>query len=148
MLRSHHRTTPDETFTRLVTNELGRHGYAMRQLSREATSFSALRHCEEIAHHDRMMQYASALVADWAKMHKDDANGLAVADTESFIKMRRFIEDEAESLDQIERKLFPSRRCSTDEDQRFALLPAIVAATCRLFAHRPAGDCDGNPCDL
>jgi hypothetical protein len=103
--------SPDETFTRLVTNEFGRHGYAMRQLSLEATSFSALRHCEEIAHHDRMMQYASALVADWAQMQKDE--GLAVVDTESFIKMRRFIENEAESLDQIKRKLFPTRRMQT-----------------------------------
>ena len=142
------RSTADETFTRLVTNELARHDYAMQQLSCEATSFSALRHCEEIAHHDRMMQYASALVADWAKMHKDDTNGIAVADTESFIKMRRFIDDEAASLVDIKTKLFPTtRRYATDEDQRFALLPAIVAAACRLFS-RPAGDCDGNPCDL
>jgi hypothetical protein len=138
--------SPDETFTRLVTNEFGRHGYAMRQMSLEATSFSALRHCEEIAHHDRMMQYASALVADWAKLQKDE--GLAIADTESFIKMSRFIENEAESLDQIKRKLFPTRRYKTDADQRFALLPAIVAATCRIFAHQPAGDCDVNPYDI
>ncbi len=38
-------------------------------------------HCEKIAHHDRIMKYASVLVADWAKMHKD-TNGLAVIVTD------------------------------------------------------------------
>ena len=58
---------------------------------------------------------------------------------EGFIKMSSGIKNEAESLVDIRRKLFPPTRYAMDADQRFALLPAVVAATCRIFAHRPAG---------
>ncbi len=38
----HRQPTPDETFTGLVTNEISRHGYAMRLLSSDATSYKEL----------------------------------------------------------------------------------------------------------
>ena len=151
-MNSRDQPATDQTFTRLVTHEISRHVYAMRLMSRG--SYSALKHCEEIAHHDRMMQYASALVADWAKMHPV-VPGVAALETADLIKMRRAIETDSKSLDNIRRQLFHTRRCktdadklcATDADQRDALLPAIVAAAQRIFAHKQAGDCDVNPCE-
>ena len=135
-------------FMALGGNETARHDYAATLLKDKGLTpsvFSKLWYSEVISHRTTMMQYAGALVDAW--FTASGQNGRVATDNE-FVNTSRFITNDANTLAEIQEIMFPTEGYYFDEDQRLALLSAIVAASRRVFEAAPegAGDAEGNPC--
>ena len=138
----------NDEFTRNADAEMHRHDGVMR----DARVGSDAMHSEVIFHHDTMMAYARALVAFWRHEGKKCAirvHGVQkppLADIDRIERMRRYIEEDAETLGRIKIRLFPamSRPYCMDDAQRLALLPAILVAARRIY-EQGAGDVDDLP---
>jgi hypothetical protein len=132
------RYSPEAAFMALASSEAERHEYASRVLKDSPSSFSKLWYCEVISNHTTMMRYAGALVDAW---FSNISNKTIVAPADKFLRMFRFIANHANTLAEIQKTMKDSLAgYYLDEDQRLALLPAIVTASRRLL--EGAGDAE------
>jgi hypothetical protein len=141
--------SPEDIFTALAYNEAKRHDYAATLLKDNKLTpsvFSKLWYSEVISHHSTMMRYAGALVEAWFSLSSQNGSVVAV---DRFLSISRCIANDASTLAEIQKKMFPANASLyyLDEDQRLALLPAIVNASRRVLETRPegAGDAEENP---